>query len=68
MNKVRRLGPFVSEFGAQFYELPPSEELVTYERTSWVVPKRYLESSNIGMFDIVPFLAGEMLDYQLKEK
>lgn len=68
VNKVRRLGPFVSEFGAQFYELPLNEELVTYERTAWIVPKRYMESSSIGMFDVVPFLAGETLDYQLKKK
>jgi dihydroorotase len=52
-----RLEGFASEFGPAFYGLPLNEGTVTLERAAVQVPDR------IG--DVVPFHAGETLDWRL---
>jgi dihydroorotase len=52
-----RLEGFASLNGPAFYGLPPNEARVTLARTAWTVPER------VGT--VVPFLAGETLDWKL---
>ncbi|MFZ4688425.1 MAG: dihydroorotase [Polymorphobacter sp.] len=52
-----RLEGFASEFGPAFYELPLNEGTVTLERVAVQVPDR--------INDVVPFHAGETLDWRL---
>ncbi|MBI1755448.1 dihydroorotase [Candidatus Azambacteria bacterium] len=55
---IEKLEPFVSEFGARAYGLPLNEETITIVRKPWVVPQQY--------GDIVPFMAGETLQWQVE--
>ncbi len=52
-----RLQGFASDFGADFYGLPRNIETIVLERTPVIVPDR------IG--DVVPFHAGETLEWRL---
>ena len=54
-NALDRLQGFASEFGADFYGLPRNIEHIVLQRVPTIVPNL------IG--DIVPFHAGEMLDW-----
>jgi dihydroorotase len=56
-----RLEAFASEHGARFYGLPLNEGTVTLERTPVKVPERIGGSDA----DLVPFHAGEMLNWKL---
>ncbi len=54
---LEKLENFASHFGAVFYGLPVNEETLVLERISETVPDR--------MGDVVPFLAGETLDWRV---
>jgi dihydroorotase len=56
-----RLEGFASEFGADFYGLPQSEERITLVKESWEVPARY----PFGSDDLVPLRAGEHISWRL---
>ncbi|MCB1044284.1 MAG: dihydroorotase [Acidobacteria bacterium] len=52
------LEPFTSQFGREFYQVPPGRERIRLLRRPFVVPDR---------FDgIVPFMAGTTLNYQVE--
>lgn len=52
-----KLENFASHFGAAFYGLPVNEETLVLERAAHVVPDR--------MGDVVPFLAGETINWRV---
>jgi dihydroorotase len=56
-----RLEGFASEFGAQFYGLPPSLDTITLVREDWKVP----ETLPFGAEQLVPLRAGETLPWKL---
>jgi dihydroorotase len=56
-----RLEGFASEFGADFYGLPQTEERITLVKESWEVPARY----PFGSDDLVPLRAGERIGWRL---
>jgi dihydroorotase len=56
-----RLEGFASEFGAQFYGLPPSQDTITLVREDWKVP----ETLPFGAERLVPLRAGETLPWKL---
>ena len=58
VDKLYRLPKFVGEWGAEFYGLPRNEERVELVREPWTVSAQYS--------GIVPFMAGQTLDWQLK--
>lgn len=57
---LEALGSFTSVFGAHFYGLPLSGEEITLVREPWKVPDHYA--------DVVPFRAGEILEWKLKPR
>jgi dihydroorotase len=57
LDMLDRLESFVSEYGRQFYELPPSSESVTITRRKQVVPDAYGSA--------VPYRAGETLNWSI---
>lgn len=63
LGALERLEPFVSEFGARFYGLPPNEGTITLVREPWAVPSRYYDTHGVLP---VPWLAGQFLDWQIK--
>lgn len=56
---LNRLNDFVSRFGAEFYGLPLNDGRLVLEKKSWTVPPL--------CGNVVPFLAGRKLDWQVKE-
>lgn len=56
-----RLEGFASEFGPTFYGLPLNEDFITLERVPTLVPVRLPAAGT----EIVPFHAGETLDWRL---
>lgn len=52
---------FCSENGPRFYGLPLNEERITLVREAWTVP----ESIALGEESLVPFLAGETLNWRV---
>jgi dihydroorotase len=54
---LEKLENFASHFGAAFYGLPVNEETLVLERINETVPDR--------MGDVVPFLAGETLEWRV---
>ena len=54
---LARLENFASHFGPEFYGLPVNEENLVLERAPFVVPDR--------LGDMVPFLAGETLNWRV---
>ncbi|MEM6159723.1 dihydroorotase [Erwinia sp. P6884] len=61
MNALEHFEAFCSLNGPRFYGLPVNEGTVTLSRQPWTVPER------IGMGDdsLVPFLAGETLNWRV---
>ncbi|MBF7074064.1 dihydroorotase [Glaciecola sp. MH2013] len=62
LNAIDKLEGFASHYGPDFYGLPRNESTITLEKTSWEVP------STISLptgDDIVPFFAGESLQWKL---
>lgn len=60
-DALDRLENFVSRFGAEFYSLPLNEGTITLEKKPWKVPTSYFDQPN----DVVPFRAGEELQWQV---
>jgi dihydroorotase len=58
---LERLEGFASEFGAQFYGLPPNSDTITLLREDWKVP----ETLPFGAERLVPLRAGETLPWKL---
>ncbi|WXU00561.1 MAG: Dihydroorotase [Catillopecten margaritatus gill symbiont] len=57
-----KLEGFASKFGADFYGLPHNTKTLTLEKQAWVVPDEFEFGDNM----IVPFMAGQTLDWFLK--
>lgn len=57
-HALDKMENFVSVFGPRFYGLPLSTEYITLIKKSWTVPYSYN--------NIVPFLAGEMLNWSVE--
>lgn len=60
-NQLERLNPFVSHFGADFYQLPRSTETLILEEKPWKIPTFY----PYGEEKLIPLFAGEQLTWQL---
>jgi dihydroorotase len=62
VERLSQLQAFASERGADFYQLPRNQEQITLERSSWAIPASY----SFGTDEIVPFRAGETLDWRMR--
>ena len=61
-NALDKLEGFASKFGPDFYNLPRNTDTITLQKQEWVVPDSYpFEDS-----EIVPFMAGKTLKWQIK--
>ncbi len=60
-GRLDRLEGFASIHGADFYQLPRNEELITLRRQDWTLPGEY----NLGNDTIVPLAAGQTLRWRL---
>lgn len=56
-GKLELLEAFVSQYGAEFYQLPLNEEKIELIKENWSVPEE--------MFGVVPFRAGEQLSWKV---
>ncbi|MGC1388059.1 MAG: dihydroorotase [Steroidobacteraceae bacterium] len=56
-----RLEPFASQFGAQFYGLPPAGGTITLSKDPWLVPQSY----RFGGGTVIPYRAGESVGWRL---
>ncbi len=64
---IDRLEAFASHFGPDFYGLPRNASVVALERQAWQVPASYpYLDAELGE-EIVPFMAGEQLDWTFAE-
>jgi len=65
-----RLEAFTSVNGANFYGLPLNEGTITLKREPWQVPESYPSPEALDGIhaanDLVPFLAGQTLDWQVE--
>jgi dihydroorotase len=61
LNALEHFEAFCSENGPRFYDLPLNEGTITLVRGSWQVP----ESIALGSHSLVPFLAGETLNWRI---
>ncbi|MEN4768090.1 dihydroorotase [Duffyella gerundensis] len=61
MGALSHFEAFCSENGPRFYGLPLNEERITLVREAWTVP----ESIALGEERLVPFLAGETLNWRV---
>lgn len=62
MNALQHFEAFCSENGPRFYGLPLNEGTITLVREPWCVE----ESVSLGDDTLVPFLAGETLNWRVK--
>ncbi|HAB25810.1 MAG TPA: dihydroorotase, partial [Pantoea sp.] len=62
LDALAHLEAFCSENGPRFYGLPLNEGTVTLVREPWKVE----ESISMGEHALVPFLAGETLNWRVK--
>jgi len=63
LNALQHFEAFCSENGPNFYGLPLNEGTLTLVREPWQVA----ESVTAGDDTLVPFLAGETLNWRIKE-
>ena len=61
-NAITKLENFASKFGAEFYKLPYNKDHITLMKNNNLVPNK-IEVENQ---ELIPFLAGENLKWQLK--
>jgi dihydroorotase len=61
VNKLDMLEGFASHYGADFYGLQRNREIITLEKSPWIVPKSYSFSNS----KVIPFLAEEQLSWRL---
>ncbi|SFM91575.1 dihydroorotase [Izhakiella capsodis] len=62
LGALQHLDAFCSQNGPRFYQLPLNQQQITLVRQPWTVEK----TINIGNDQLVPFLAGETLNWQVK--
>ncbi|WP_017348045.1 dihydroorotase [Pantoea sp. A4] len=62
LNALQHFEAFCSENGPRFYGLPLNEGTITLVREPWIVQ----ESIIVGNETVVPFLAGETMNWQIK--
>ena len=68
-NALERLESFASEYGPAFYGLPLNESSIKLVRKRQMVPKIIeLNSSGSSLESIVPFHAGETLNWSILNK
>jgi dihydroorotase len=66
LGVIEKLEGFASHFGPDFYGLPRNEGTITLNKQSWEVPSNIKLPTNDGTDDeIVPFFAGETLQWKL---
>ncbi|MBU4422089.1 dihydroorotase [Patescibacteria group bacterium] len=66
VGALHRLEDFTSRFGAEFYGLPLNTGKLVLEKRPWKVPLAYTRDLDGEAIEpIVPFLAGETLDWQI---
>lgn len=65
LDILEKLENFASHYGADFYGLPRNEGQITLERKPWKVPE-LIKLPDGG--EIVPFYAGQTLQWQLKQQ
>jgi len=63
-GRLDRLQAFASERGADFYGLPRNTSFIKLQRTAWTPPASY----RFAQDDLVPFRAGETIQWQLVEE
>jgi dihydroorotase len=63
---VGKLTSFLSHNGADFYGLPRNEGTITLARDPWRVPDSYFRHAGGETLQVVPFLAGETLDWRVE--
>ena len=61
VNALERLADFASRFGAEFYGIAMSNEEISLIKQPWRVP----ESLNFSGETVIPFAAGQTLDWQI---
>jgi dihydroorotase len=64
VDKLERLQAFAAERGADFYRRPRNQEKITLRRVPWSVPA----SVPFGDDELVPWRAGESLQWRLSER
>ena len=62
-NKLSKLEGFASFFGADFYGQPRNKEKITLEYKPWRMPEQY----QLGDLSTVPIMAGETVNWRLKD-
>ncbi|ALE52468.1 dihydroorotase [Candidatus Thioglobus autotrophicus] len=60
-NALDKLEGFASKFGPDFYGLPRNTRTITLAKKDWTVPESYEYAGST----IVPFMAGQVLSWQL---
>jgi dihydroorotase len=61
VNALDKLEAFASFHGADFYRLPRNASQIRLEKSTWTMP----EQLSLGGDVLIPFMAGETLDWQL---
>ncbi|WP_241606866.1 dihydroorotase [Rosenbergiella australiborealis] len=61
LGALEHLEAFCSINGPTFYQLPVNEQTITLQRTTWTVPSHI----PVGNEQLIPFLAGETLGWQV---
>jgi len=64
LGVLDKLEAFASHYGADFYNLARNQSSITLVKQAWQVPKEFTLANGHA---IVPFYAGESLDWKLKE-
>ena len=59
-NALNQLAAFISEHGANFYQLPLNQEMITLQPSTWRIPEKLTFES----CEIVPLHAGHDLSYR----
>ncbi|MDP0563621.1 MAG: dihydroorotase [Candidatus Endonucleobacter sp. (ex Gigantidas childressi)] len=63
MNSLDKLNGFTSHHGPDFYGLPRNTGTITLTKTQWKIPL----SIPLGIDQVIPFKAGETMNWQLKQ-
>ena len=62
-GKLDKLEGFASFHGADFYGVPRNPDTVTLRKAPWTVPESYAFGDDV----VVPFFAGETVDWRVVE-
>lgn len=63
LNQLNQLDAFMSQFGAEFYELPRNQEEIELIKSPQLIP----ESLDLGAHQVVPIAAGETIQWGVHE-